>query len=194
MVRDDGISKTLCNSERMGFFKMNNRHIVNLFFSAFILCIEFACKAAEETSYEIVNVVGEIFSDSISDNKSFKLCKAEDRIIQYYAFQEKTYATEKSDILASFFEQYIPVANDDSGLIRIRFVVNCNGKSGRFRILGMNKNYQKKDFSNDITSQLLRITKNLNGWKPMKANGLPFDYYQYLIFKIENGQLLEIMP
>jgi len=79
-------------------------------------------------------------------------------------------------------------------LIRIRFIVNCAGDTGRFRILGMDKDYKQKEFSPSITDQILSITKSLTGWKTKTSNGETYDYYQYLIFKIDKGQIKEILP
>jgi hypothetical protein len=58
----------------------------------------------------------------------------------------------------------------------------------------MDENYNEKVFAKSITEQLMRITKNLIGWQGKKYNEKEIDYYQYLIFKIENGQLKEILP
>jgi len=40
----------------------------------------------------------------------------------------------------------------------------------------------------------MRITKSLSGWKILPNDEAPTDYYQYLIFKIKNGEIIEIMP
>ena len=46
----------------------------------------------------------------------------------------------------------------------------------------------------DISEQLLNITKSLDGWVIGKHEGKAYDYYQYLTFKIEDGELIEILP
>lgn len=146
-------------------------------------------------SPKIINVVGEIFHDSLVDDSNFKICGAQNRIVQYYAFPEKTYEGEKSALIEHFNIGYQPLQTiNESGLIRIRFVVNCAGQTGRFRLLAMDSEYQKKEFSSNITKRLLALTKSFNGWKAMQANGNYRDYYQYLIFKIEKGRLIELMP
>jgi hypothetical protein len=58
----------------------------------------------------------------------------------------------------------------------------------------MNENYEEKVFDKSITEQLMSISKYLKGWKGKKYREKEIDYYQYLIFKIENGQLKEILP
>lgn len=165
----------------------------------FCICTIFflqACsqQAISEEVPEIVNVVGEIFPDHNLDESDFTICHDQRQIVQYYAFSEKTYEGEKAAIDEHFQSQYKKVDSPDSGLIRIRFIVNCKGESGRFRLMGMDNDYQPKQFSEAITSQLMSLTKSLKGWKAMKGQAQTRDYYQYLIFKIEKGQIIEIMP
>ncbi|MGL4629975.1 MAG: hypothetical protein ACRCVT_02120 [Leadbetterella sp.] len=80
-------------------------------------------------------------------------------------------------------------------MIRIRFIVNYKGQTDRFRLIAMDENYKEKVFASSITEQLVKITKSLKGWGLMKYDSThTFDYYQYLIFKMENGQIKEILP
>ena len=141
------------------------------------------------------NYIGDIEFNPESDNPKFELC-FEKHIFQYFNTGEGLeYEGEKSAIEKVFIENYkSEKINGETGLIRINFVVNCKGKIDRFRLISMDENYNKKVFLKSITDQLLRITKNLNGWKAKKINEKDIDYYQYLIFKIENGQLKEILP
>ena len=125
----------------------------------------------------------------------FELCNWESRAIQYYALAENTYGGEKFEIQKIFEKQYQPEdAKKESGLVRIRFIVNCKGETGRFRILGMDEDYNEKIFDKSITDQLLKITKSLDNWKTFERNGANPDFYQYLIFKIKEGQIIEILP
>jgi lysyl-tRNA synthetase class I len=91
-------------------------------------------------------------------------------------------------------DQYEAVKNKQSGYIRIRFIVNCNGETGRFRVIQANEQYQEQAFDESITNQLLTIVKSLDGWNTQKGKENPEDYYQYLVFKMKNGEIIEIMP
>ena len=73
--------------------------------------------------------------------------------------------------------------------VALTVVVNCSGETGRFRLLSADLNYQPYQFSSEITSQLLRITKSMEGWLPKIWKDTKIDYYQYLIFKIEKGKV-----
>ncbi len=105
------------------------------------------------------------------------------------------YRGEKLAIIESFEKKYVPIPDSSqNGLIRVRFVVNCKGQTDRFRIIAMDEDYQTKKFDERITQQILDICKSLDGWLPKKKEDKEFDYYQYLIFKIQSGQITEILP
>jgi hypothetical protein len=140
--------------------------------------------------------VDDILPDNIIDGSLFKLCYKEDQVIQYFNNGKGIeYIGEKRAIDSIFRKNYKPILKKgESGLIRIRFIVNCKGETGRFRIIGMNEGYQQKVFDSRITEQLLMLTKRLSGWKPKEWNSARIDYYQYLIFKIKDGRLIMLLP
>jgi len=82
----------------------------------------------------------------------------------------------------------------ESGWIRIRFVVNCRGEAGWYRISGADENYVEKQFDSSIIEALLEATSSLNGWKILPSEDEPEDYYQYLLFHMEDGRIKEIRP
>ena len=138
--------------------------------------------------------VGDIVPDPTLDG-TYEVC-SENNIMQYHNLNpEMLYEGEKYAILEEFKAKYYKSnITSQSGLIRIRFVVNCKGQTGRFRMISSDFDYNKIKFDTAITAQILTITKNLKGWKVLSEEGSPKDYYQYLIFKIENGEIKEIMP
>ncbi|SMC56786.1 hypothetical protein [Moheibacter sediminis] len=166
----------------------------------FIILFQISC-AQESNSFknEYPNRhIGDIEFDSKLDNPDFKLCYPEN-VFQYFNWGDGLeFEEEKIKIDNIFSEKYNPKsAKKESGSIRIRFIVNCKGETDRFRIIGSDENYQEKEFDKSITDQLLSIIKSLNGWKLKyfrENENQPIDYYQYLIFKIENGQIVKILP
>lgn len=139
--------------------------------------------------------IDDIVPDTTLDDSTFKLCNANEQIIQYFNDGKGIqYVGGKPAIDSIFFSNYRTVKINESGLIRIRFVVNCSGETGRFRLLSSDINYQPKEFTSEITNQLLRISKSMNNWQPKKWKDTKVDYYQYLICKIDNGELTHILP
>ncbi|SFT52983.1 hypothetical protein SAMN04489724_1171 [Algoriphagus locisalis] len=156
-----------------------------------------ACSSEKEaeSQADYLRWVGDIPYDPDFDKADFKLCHGDSNARQYFNFgQGFQYEGEKLAMVQEFKNSYKPVGVDDSGLIRIRFLVNCKGESGRFRVIAMDNNYNEMVFDKRITNQLLQITKQLDGWKILPTIEEPLDYYQYLIFKIEEGNILEILP
>ena len=139
--------------------------------------------------------VGDITFNKETDKEDFAL-KDGKRIYQYFNNSGGLeYEGEKLAIEKEFATKYkSEKIENETGLIRINFVVNYKGETDRFRLIAMDENYNEKDFIQSVISQLMDITKNLKGWKKKKIKGNEIDYYQYLIFKIKDGQLIEILP
>lgn len=139
--------------------------------------------------------IDDIAPDSLLDDSSFQICNSNDQIIQYFNDGNGVqYKGGKPSIDSLFFSSYRAIPKPESGLIRIRFVVNCKGETGRFRLLTADLNYQPRSFSPEITSQLLQIVQSMKGWEPKRWKNSPIDYYQYIICRVENGHLTNVLP
>ena len=163
----------------------------------FLIVLVAACITESSTSSKqgYLRWVGDIEFNPALDDPDFLLCHGDSSVVQYFNFgQGLQYEGEKKAIVEEFSNKYKPVASDDSGLVRIRFIVNCKGETDRFRMIAMNNEFEEKKFDARITHQLLSITKELSGWKILPGEEDAKDYYQYLIFKIESGKITEIMP
>ncbi|MBK9734238.1 MAG: hypothetical protein IPO92_04430 [Saprospiraceae bacterium] len=142
-----------------------------------------------------LSMVGDIEYEATLDDINFTLCD-EKKTKQYHNLNEELqYDGEKYALVKIFTTQYKPTDEArDSGLVRIRFMVNCKGQTGRFRMISSGYDYKKKQFNKVITDQLMTISKSLAGWKILSDKSGAKDYYQYLIFKIKDGQIKEILP
>ena len=141
--------------------------------------------------------VGDIQYDSTIDSSNFKPCNGDSLIAQYFNYSGSfPLKREKKELVSFFQENYIPInSKGQSGRIRVRFIVNCEGKSGRFRLLEGNGNYNNFSFDKKISNQLLKLTKDIHDWKICVNNsGSPIDYYMYLTFIIQDGDLIDILP
>lgn len=162
--------------------------------SLILLLMFYSCTNKQEVKDAYPVQVGDLEADPDLDDANFKLCD-ETRVLQYYNFGKGLqYKGEKAAIDDYFPENFKSSQKNDTGFVTIRFIVTCEGKTGRFRITGMDNNYQQKDFSDDLTEGLLALTKEMDGWIIGEIEGRSFDYYQYLTFKLEAGKLIEIMP
>lgn len=147
----------------------------------------FSCQA-EKTS-KLTSSVGDIDYDEKIDDRNFKLCNF--NTVQYFNLKrEFQYEGEKMAIVEKFKQLNLKADANDNGYITIRFIVNCEGKTGRFRVQQFNSDYKKISFNDNFVTEILKFTQNLNGWKNLEKQ----DYYQYLTYKIENGKVTEILP
>lgn len=112
---------------------------------------------------------------------------------RYYAGSKTFYQGGLYSINKVFDAKYVaPPDATDSGRIRLRFIVNCQGESGAFSLLCTNYDYEVIDMDERITSQILDIGRSLPNWVPSQSNGKPIDTYIILYFKLNNGQITEI--
>lgn len=151
-------------------------------------------KEKSDSQDEKPETVDSIYFDKTVDDPDFKLCRP--YVYQYFNDSKGLiFEGGKPLLVEAFSNQYNSgIVPKETGLVRIRFVVNCKGEADRFRLLGMDNDYKEKDFDKTITDQLLTITKSLKGWGVKELRGDSVDYYQYLIFSINDGIITKILP
>ena len=173
---------------------MKKSYLAIILLFPILYCCQTEKKVSEKQEY--LRWVGDIEQNDQIDELDFKVCNGDDKILQYFNLGEgPVYSGEKSYILKTFQSNFKRIIDKkENGYIRIRFIVNCEGKAGRFRVLQSGYDYQEKEFNQEIVSQLLNITKGIENWEVFYRNEVPVDYYMYLIFKIKDGQLTEILP
>ncbi len=128
----------------------------------------------------------------------FQLCNRYTYLHTYYqrfAARDVEYPGGLYHINKVFKEKYKPPRNahGETGLVRIRFVVNCEGRAGMYEMLELDRNYKPRKFDKRITSQILDICKELQDWRPPeKVRGEVVDVYKMLLFKMKNGKIVEV--
>jgi hypothetical protein len=171
---------------------MNEKFILIFLLSMFCVgCIQ----SPKESQVSYPENVGDISFDENLDDPAFKVCNEQNTFQYYNSPAGFPFAGEKIKIFEIFSKEMDGGKfGNQSGYITIRFVINCEGSSGRFRVQEIDSELKEGKFSRDLVDQLLRITKDLKGWE-IASNGVDnFDYYQYLSFKIEEGILTDILP
>ena len=170
---------------------MKSLHYLIVIFLLMSIC---SCSQTTSQKPTYPQQVGDSKFDQNIDDPAFRVCN-QDTVLQYYNFGKGLqYKGEKIEIEEHFNQLKITKLSTESGFITIRFIVNCEGKTGRYRVQEMDKTYAEKKFSKEFTARYLKLTMQLSGWEVGELEGKVYDYYQYLTFKIEDGQLKEIMP
>ncbi|MEM1340359.1 MAG: hypothetical protein AAF634_12510 [Bacteroidota bacterium] len=125
--------------------------------------------------------------------KGFKACN-ENSIAQYYNPERATYSKGKNGLRKFIMSNYINKGYSDSGYLNIRFVINCKGAAGRYIIHENTLDLEPTELDKDMTNQLFALTRQLKDWNPVFFRGKNRDAYMYLSYRIENGEIVAILP
>ncbi|GEM_PF-787568 len=133
---------------------------------------------------------------SISDDTDFALCGHEIDIADYYnSTPQGTYVHNKRAMLDTIYAHLDKSKlAGPSGMLTFRFVVNCQGKAGRFIVQGYDQAYQKTTFSQETVDHLFSVLQRLEAWQPVVIRDQPMDAYFYITFKLKDGEITDILP
>lgn len=138
--------------------------------------------------------VGDIPFDSLRDDPAFVVCN-EKQVFQYYN-TNSYYKDHKNEIVKYLLDHFHPQETfaDQNGYLTVKFIINCKGETGRFRLFEIDNNYQPAHFNEALSAHLMDLVKQLRGWQPAVYKGKIYDSYQYITFRIRNGKIISITP
>ncbi len=126
----------------------------------------------------------------------FNLCNQE-ILSEYYRF-DTDYKGGQKGVNRFVLERYKKPANseDQNGYFQVRFTINCNGETGHFTAKECDLAYQPYTFDSRISEQLLELVRDLPDWIPgvhphYNSN---VDTYRHIAFRIEQGEVVEVVP
>ncbi|AEW00085.1 hypothetical protein A4D02_28870 [Niastella koreensis] len=137
---------------------------------------------------------GDLAFNAALDDPGFTVCNS--KIVFQYYNTGSYYKQHKREIEHYFKNSYKPVVDPagGNGYLTIRFIINCSGQTGRFRVYELNTQYQPVKFDPRIASRLLKLTKELRGWQPAVYKDKNYDSYQYITFKLNKGGIACVLP
>jgi hypothetical protein len=99
-------------------------------------------------------------------------------------------------IKEKYKNEYIPVKKGvNSGIVKIRFDVNCLGETGNFEFETYNLKYESTTLNDSIVNQTISIAKNLGNWIPgTNDENETINSFKFIAIKINNGEIKEILP
>ncbi len=174
-----------------------------------LLIFLFSCFGATAQRHDNV---GDIAFDPALDDTSFHLHDST-RVWQYY---NSAYWIDHKDSITRFIRSryHPPAANattattattatpatpatpaaNANGWLTIRFIINTEGRTGRFRVFEMDSTYQPTHFDPQISQTLLAAIKDWPYWRPAHYKEMRFDTYQYITFRLRQGRITTISP
>ncbi len=129
--------------------------------------------------------------DAKFDNPNFTICdstkiKSGRNKIQYIGGRRKL----KKDIISKYLNK--KKHETFNGYIVIRFLVNCEGKSGRYRAQSLNFDFSPLNPPLDLLESSIDIIKNLDNWK-RSVKDSQIEYSKYINLKIKDGNVQHIL-
>lgn len=141
--------------------------------------------------YQTTHRIGELEPNDRIDDNDFQLCN-EDKIAEYYGMNTD-YIGGKKAIKSKILNKLQFLDFKESGLLTYRFVVNCEGEIGRFRLKATNTDLQKIEVDSKNILEIENTLSELKNWNPAKNKaGNTYDSYYVLNFKIENKKIIDI--
>jgi hypothetical protein len=138
--------------------------------------------------------VGDISFDPALDDTSFHLHDST-RVFQYY--NSAAYWLDHKESITRFIRgRYHPPADaaPQDGWLTIRFIINTEGCTGRYRVFEMDSACQPTHFDPRISGALLAAIKDWPDWRPAHYKDKHFDTYQYICFRLRRGRITTISP
>ncbi len=164
--------------------------MIERFLLLFILLWVTACSpntAEEATDYP--DQFGEIpFDASSLDDPDFKLCNPKDLVHSRVSLNYKG-GRKRIEELCKEAINGSETSYSYNGYVLLRFLVNCNGTSERFRIETMDEGFNRQECPEGLVSLVENAVRSLDEWVVEKPENVGKDHSKYLNFKIINGQV-----
>ncbi|WP_436514687.1 hypothetical protein [Ekhidna sp. To15] len=134
--------------------------------------------------------------NTLDAGEDFNICGHERFIADYYnSTPDGRYIHGKRALLDTVYNNLDESKMlEQNGMLVFRFVVNCEGKPGRFTVDGYDFMYQPIKFEQETIDHLYGILRMLEDWRPVVINDEARDAYFYITFKIDNGKITDILP
>lgn len=151
-----------------------------------------------ETGKDEITAVAYIDNNDILDkDTSVELCNTNNnKIYQYYNGQQTLHFENGKrgqwDIIRKNLDS--EKIYNESGYLTFRFIVNCQGEASKYVTEQADLDYRPKQFNQKTIDHFYEITKKMDAWIPTLINGQPVDAYFYITYKLEQGNLIEILP
>lgn len=100
-------------------------------------------------------------------------------------------AALKKECMAKFV--FKPAYKPFNGYIVVRFMINCQGETGRFRAESLDLDFSTKKCSPDLLEHSIQIVKNIDTWVKSSQYGEKREYSKYINFKFKNGKIEHVL-
>jgi len=136
--------------------------------------------------------IGDIAFNPETDNVNFRICDSTNIVTRRNGL---SYPGGSTILLSECKRQLEDKASNASftGYIVVRFIVNCEDKTDRFRIATINHDFIDQECPSDLKKEILKIVKNLGPWRRRSKKDSNLDFSKFINFHIENGKIISIL-
>lgn len=147
------------------------------------------CQTSDESNLKYLADIGDTTFNSELDNPNFNFCDTSNVLHKraYVKYSGGTRSLE-DDIIAQY--KIKPEYKAFNGYFIVRFAVNCNDETGRFRWEIVNPDFEETTCPKLLENDIIDILKALQKWNHPIYEGKDYDGYTNIIVKIENGNII----
>lgn len=138
--------------------------------------------------------VGHIDQEKALMNNTYPLCDEKRIYKTHHGAPDDAFEGSKKQFRNYILTNYKNNSYEDSGYLNFRFYVNCEGNAGWFEIIEMNLDLEETKLNYKMVNQLFELTSRPENWAVYTYDNKPRNYYMYISYRIENGEITEILP
>lgn len=167
-----------------------------LVFGGFVGYFYFKFKRDTDTTDKpYKHYIGYIDQEKALLNDRYELCYDGNLYHTYNGAGLKAYFETKKRFRNSLEKSYNATENYmSSGYLNFRFLVNCEGNPGWFKVIQMNLDLVESKLDKNMVDELLKFTSDPVHWNSIEYKGNAVNYYMYVSYRLENGKVTEIIP
>lgn len=138
--------------------------------------------------------IGYIDQEKALLNDTYTLCGDRSIYKIHHGAPDDAFEGSKKQFKNFILSNYKNESYTDSGYLNFRFLINCEGNAGWFEIIEMNLDLEETPLDKNMVKQLLKLTSDSRNWAVFSYKNQPRNYYMYISYRIENGEIVEILP
>ena len=137
--------------------------------------------------------IGYLDPENPDAHPNYQRCSEKLPIGFYHSAAPHIYKDGKGKFRKFIQSNYINKGYKDNGFLNFRFLIDCNGHIGDIETNQLNTDFEYTALSPGLVEQLYELSFRKEHWNQL-AHQEARDMYMYLIYKIENGEVAEIIP
>lgn len=110
----------------------------------------------------------------------------------YSSTAPRIYKGSKYQFKKYILKNYTSELFDDNGYLVLRFYINHKGEVFLHETIELDHAYEAFDLNDSLVDQLTALSFRKENWNPFGDN--KSNYYMHLTYRIENGEITEIIP